>query len=676
MPLDLSSPLYSDNWTAAQIDDAKRLKGPIWIVGASGFVGAKLFFNLLKIRDDVVAVSRNPQANWRLSAVNTRNLKTLDIAGNPEVLKREILLNKPRTVFNMAAYGAYARQTDRQLIHQTNYMGVLTLISALLESGCDAFVQAGSSSEYGLNCTTPREDGTLVPNSDYSVSKIGASYLVNYFGKFDQFPAVNLRLYSIYGPWEDRGRLIPNLVLNGLEKKYPPLVSPEISRDFVYVDDCAYAFVKAALTVCQTDPGISVNIASGVKTTLRDATDHARQVFGIAAPAEFGSMPNRKWDLKDWVGDPTLAANKMNWQATTSFADGLRLTGDWETQAKDRFLAQLPTAKSRKVSMVVACYQDNQAIPVLHRRITDVFAQLPIDYEIIFVNDGSPANDEAVIHEIAKTDFHVMGVTHSRNFGSQSAFLSGMELASGDAVILMDGDGQDPPELIPQLIEKWVQGNDIVYGERVKRDTNWPMQILYKVFYRIFRRMAEIPIPVDAGDFSLIDQKAVHHLIRFPEKDVFLRGLRAWIGFKQASVPYTRPERLFGVSTNPFLKNIWWAKKAIFSFSLKPLHYMQAIGILGFFATILLSLGYLANYFLNPPPAGARGITTIILLVLGIGSFQVIFISLLGDYVGKILEEVKNRPRFIRKQIFYYGKRYDNDADMTQLMQEIEGARQ
>jgi glycosyltransferase involved in cell wall biosynthesis len=289
---------------------------------------------------------------------------------------------------------------------------------------------------------------------------------------------------------------------------------------------------------------------------------------------------------------------------------------------------------------------------------------------MIFVNDASPDNDYEVIKNLCEKDAHVLGISHSRNFGSQSAFMSGMEVASGHAVVLMDGDGQDPPEIIADFVKKWEEGYEIVYGQRTKRDASFHMQLLYKLFYRIFRKLSDINVPVDAGDFSLMDRKVVDHLLKFTEKDIFLRGLRAWVGFKQTGVPYTRPERLFGKSTNNFSKNIWWAKKGIFSFSMKPLHYIQSLGTLIFFVTIALGAYYLINFFINPP-TGARGVTTIVLLVLGLGSIQIISISILGDYIGKITEEVKNRPKFIRDKIIYNGKVYDNEKNIMKIIEKM-----
>lgn len=661
--------LYSHNWNEQEIEEAKRLIGPILIVGASGFIGSKLFFSLSKYRDDVFACSRNAKQSWRLSGTKSSQLINLDIL-HYDNLKNTISRLKPQTVFNLSAYGSYSRQTDTEKIHLTNYIGTLNLIRALMDTGCNAFVQAGTSSEYGINCSAPDEDDALFPNSDYAVSKAGASYLIKYYGAILNFPCVNLRLYSIYGPWEERDRLIPTLIFNGLQGKYPNLVNKDISRDFVYIDDCTNAFVKAALSACKTNPGISMNIASGIKTTLEQVALTAQKIFGISDKPVFGSMANRKWDLTDWYGKPELAEKIMGWKYKTNFEEGLKLNVEWEKTAADKLKHVYIPSKNKMISAIIACYKDNKSIPILYRRLTETLKKSGYDYEIIFVNDSSPYDDEKVIANLCVQDSHVIGISHSRNFGSQSAFLSGMEISSGDAVVFLDGDGQDPPEVISDFIKKWEEGYDVVYGERIKREAPIYMQIFYKLFYRIFKKLSDIKIPVDAGDFSLIDRKAAIYLMQFTEKDIFLRGLRAWVGFKQIGVPYLRPERLFGKSTNNFWKNIWWAKKGIFSFSTKPLQYIQSIGVFVFLVTLGLGLFYLIDYFVHPP-TDARGVTTIVLLILGIGSIQLISTSILGDYLGKITEEVKNRPRFIRNKILYNGSIYSNSEEISKIINEI-----
>ncbi|MFZ4395458.1 MAG: NAD-dependent epimerase/dehydratase family protein [Kiritimatiellia bacterium] len=662
--------LFQDQCHAGDIAEIRQLQGPIWVVGGSGFIGAKLFFTLLKYRPDVYAVSRQTDRSWRLlqlpSDVMRKQFINLDIT-HPNAVDEAIQTLRPRTVFNLAAYGAYERQNNGYRIHQVNYIGTYNLIKSLFEHGCEAFVQAGSSSEYGINCQGPSENDELRPNSDYAVSKGATSLLLKYFGQVKSFPCAQLRLYSIYGPWEERDRLIPRLIASGLNGTYPPLADQRISRDFVYIDDCLCALVRAALTICKKEPGLSLNIATGVKTSLGDVATAAKKLFDLKLDPAFGSMANRRWDLSDWYGDPSLARAKMGWEARVTFAEGLQLTAAWEKSAREFIYLGVVPRREKMISAIIACYRDNQAIPVMYERLSKMFQAQGVDYEIIFVNDNSPMDDEQVIHQLCQKDPHVIGVSHSRNFGSQSAFLSGMEIATGNAVVLLDGDLQDPPEIIPEFIKKWDAGFEIVYGVRCKREAAWHMQILYKLFYRVFRKLTDFSIPVDAGDFSLIDRKAVEHLIKFTEKDIFLRGLRAWIGFKQVGVPYVRPERMFGRSTNDFLKNIWWAKKAIFSFSVKPLEYIQRLGVLMFVASAALALFYFIYYFLCPP-TNARGITTVVLLVLGLGGLQLFTASILGDYLGKILEEVKSRPRFIRSRIFKANEVFDTQESMADFL--------
>jgi dolichol-phosphate mannosyltransferase len=659
--------LHKDNWTAGTVEAARKLQGPVLIIGVAGFIGARLYFTLRKYRQDVYGCSRNPQNSWRLVNETADRLINCDITEFDDV-KQMVDNIKPMTVINFAAYGAYSRQMDGEKIHRTNYMGTLHLLRALADTGYAAFIQAGSSSEYGLNCAAPAESDEAIPNSDYSVSKLAASNLIKYYGKTLNFPCVNLRLYSVYGPWEEKDRLIPTLIDRGLQGQYPNFVDKTISRDFVYVDDCNEAIVRAALTVCKTHPGISVNIASGVRTTMEEVAATAQKVFGIEAAPCFGNMTNRRWDLSNWYGNPALAKSLMGWEARTPFEEGLIQNIGWEKAAAALLRYVTVPTKEKKISAIVACYRDNLAIPVIHRRLTDMFVKTGYDYEIIFVNDASPAGDDEVITQLCLSDAHVIGISHSRNFGSQSAFVSGMEAASGDAVVLMDGDGQDPPEIVPGFITKWEAGYDIVYGQRVKREAKWYMQIFYKWFYRIFRKLSDVEVPIDAGDFSLIDKKVVSHLLKFSEKDIFLRGLRAWVGFKQTGVDYVRPERLFGKSTNNFTKNIWWAKKGIFSFSMKPLYYIQTLGIVMFVATILMGIYYLVNYYINPPGENARGIMTLIMLMLGINSILLLSLSIIGDYVGKITEEVKNRPKFIRNKIIINRKIYGTEQEIESII--------
>lgn len=302
-----------------------------------------------------------------------------------------------------------------------------------------------------------------------------------------------------------------------------------------------------------------------------------------------------------------------------------------------------------KISAVIACYKDEQSIPLMHERLTNIFKKIGCKYEIIFVNDGSPDNSETVLDNICNKDENTVAIIHSRNFNSQNSFSSGMNEATGDAVVLLDGDLQDPPELIEEFAEKWISGYDVVYGSRVKRDTSLLMNISYKIFYRIFNKLSYINIPLDAGDFSLMDRKVVDAINSLKESDRFIRGLRAWTGFKQIGVPYNRPERQFGKSTNNFFKNIQWAKKGIFSFSHLPLEIMSLISYLVFLFSGIAVFIYTLLYFLKDE--APKGVTTLIVLVLFLGAVQLLSISILSEYIAKILDETKKRPNFIVKRI-------------------------
>jgi len=309
----------------------------------------------------------------------------------------------------------------------------------------------------------------------------------------------------------------------------------------------------------------------------------------------------------------------------------------------------------RKISIVIACYSDAGSVREFHKRISTVMPSVAPDYEIIYVNDASPDYAEEILAEIAISDPRLVIVNHTRNFGSQNAFLSGMAVSRGDAVILMDGDLQDPPQLIPQMIERWLEGYPVVYGRRVKRKESVGRQVAYKLFYRLFRHMAAFPVPLDAGDFGLLDRQVVNTMLEdFPESLPFLRGLRAYTGFRSIGVDYIRDARYDGTSTNNLMGNVRWAKLAIFSFSKKPLEYISLLAFISVIISFLFVVFYSAAYVLSrfyptvsPPP----GFMTLLLVSLMLSSVQLICFSILAEYLGHIYEEVKHRPKYIVRSI-------------------------
>lgn len=653
-------------------DKIEQLKGPIFVFGASGFIGANLFNDIYKIRKDCYALTHDATKAWRLKLLNVpfENIIHCDILSDNSV--REVFERyKPQTLFNLAAYGAYSKQSSVNLTYETNVIGTANILQNCSKE--TVYIHAGSSSEYGFNCTAPKETDRVEPNSHYAVSKVSAAYLLEYYARVFDLKTLNLRLYSIYGYWEEPDRLIPKLVESVRQGTLPSLVSPDISRDFVFIEDCVEAFLDAALKITSATAGKSYNIATGRKTTIGDLVETSRQTFGIKQEPKWGSMSNRKWDLAEWFGDPEAFETDFGWKAKTSLEDGLSKTKTWQDQLQyeETILPAFLNPKLNPViTAIIACYKDAQAIPFMYERIVKTCNELKVRYEIIFVNDNSPDNQEEVINKICDKDPNVVGISHSRNFGSQSAFLSGMEIATGDCVVLMDGDLQDPPEIIPAFYEKWMDGYDVVYGVRVQREMKPHIHFFYKSFYKIFQGLSYIPIPRDAGDFSMIDRKVVKELVDLPETEQFLRGLRAWVGFKQTGVPYVRPERMFGVSTNNWTKNIWWAKKAIFSFSFAPLELMSYAGftltglsILGIIWQILAKL-----FFFRDTP---QGISTVIVLIVFFGGLTILGISFLGEYITKIFEETKKRPKYIRTRIRRGTKSYKTADEIRTLVKQL-----
>lgn len=642
------------------IDDKLRsLEGPVLVLGASGFIGANLLHRMLAVRNDVTGTVFSGDT-WRLDGVPASNITFLNLQ-DPVSVSMVLRRVGPRTIFDCSSFGAYSFEQDYERIHATNYLSFIRLMEQVADLGVAAYVHAGSSSEYGMNSAAPTEDSALVPNSHYAVSKVAATAAITYYGKVRGVPVTNLRLYAVYGPYEDSSRLIPTLCEHALRGGLPIFARPDVSRDFVHVEDVVEAFADTALQMGPALAGESINIGTGSPTTLATLAETARQVFHIDATPQFNPNAGRAWDTDNWYANPEKAGRLLGWSARIGLVEGLTQTRNWWQAylisgkfSKLTKRAQSPKEKN-SVSAVIACYRDAQAIPVMHERLVNVFRRLDIDYEIIFVNDSSPDDSADVIRDISARDPHVTGITHSRNFGSQAAFRSGMEFASKEACVLLDGDLQDPPELIEDFVREWRAGADVVYGRRIKREMPFWLETCYRSFYRIFAAMSEVPIPKDAGDFSLMDRTVVFWLLQCQERDAFLRGLRAYVGFRQVGVDYVRPERMFGVSTNNWIKNIGWAKKGIFSFSRVPLHLLTAFGGLSCFGTVLLACISVVIRLVAPESV-PKGMTFLSLLVMFFGSSTILGIGLLGEYIGKIFEESKARPAFIRRSVIQRGE--------------------
>jgi len=298
------------------------------VTGASGFVGANLARRLLRDGQQVHLFLRADYQPWRLEEISGDCDVSLGDIRDRESVRRAINAAKPEWVFHLSAYGAYSNQAGFEQMLATNVIGCANLLDSCIEAGVEAFVQTGSSSEYGYQAHASREDGRIDPNSHYAITKAAATHYCQFTARKLGFQAVTARLYSIYGPYEDPARLIPTLLVYGLRGELPPLVSPDTARDFVYVDDAVEALIRLACGK-HISPGAVYNVASGSQTTLGDVVQEARKLLGIAAEPVWGGMPARAWDTGVWVGDATAICRDAGWVAETTLEEGLKRTIYW-----------------------------------------------------------------------------------------------------------------------------------------------------------------------------------------------------------------------------------------------------------------------------------------------------------------------------------------------------------
>ncbi len=310
------------------------------------------------------------------------------------------------------------------------------------------------------------------------------------------------------------------------------------------------------------------------------------------------------------------------------------------------------TRKERLISVIATCYNEQDNLVELHRRVGDVFNNLhDFDYELILVDNDSTDKSLAIYQKLVKIDQRVKIVVLSRNFGSpQPSFIAGLEQATGEAAVLLHGDIQDPPELIPKFIEKWQMGWMVVYGVRTSRRgygklMNW----VYRAFYELLKKLAYIEIPLNAGEFSLMDARVVKELLKIDEYDYYLRCLRAYVGFPQIGIEYVREARTKGKSTESIRSGLWWAKTIIVNFSFKPLAWISTLALLTVSASFLAIIVFLISYYFSP--SSPRGIPTLFVLILFLGGIQLLSLSVIAEYIAKIFLEVKHRPKYIIKQI-------------------------
>lgn len=297
------------------------------------------------------------------------------------------------------------------------------------------------------------------------------------------------------------------------------------------------------------------------------------------------------------------------------------------------------------LSVVVPLFNERENLGELHQRLTLTLESLDLNYEIILVDDGSVDETPALLARLRDRDARVVVVTLSRNFGHQAAVCAGLDHARGDAVVVMDGDLQDPPEVLPRLVGLWREGFEVVYAVRKGRKEPFWKRLAYAAFYRILRAVSDLDIPLDSGDFCLMDRKVVDVLIHLPEKLRFVRGLRTFVGFRQIGLIYERSYRNAGRSKYSVFALVNLAVDGLISLSSYPLHLVTQLGIVSAGAAALLTARVLADALTNG--TSPRGWASTIVVVLVMGSVQLISLGIMGEYVRRIFVEVKGRPTYI-----------------------------
>lgn len=302
------------------------------------------------------------------------------------------------------------------------------------------------------------------------------------------------------------------------------------------------------------------------------------------------------------------------------------------------------------ISAVVPIFNEQENLPELRRRLAAALDATGHEWEIVLVNDGSADGSAALIRRFHEEDPRIKLVDLSRNFGHQPAVTAGIHHAAGDCVVLIDGDLQDPPELIPQLVTRWEQGYHVVLGERRSRaDGGGARGLGFRLFYPLLHAVSDLPDGPDAGIFGLMDRAVVAEFDKLPERNRFIPGLRSWLGFSQTSVPYDRGGRAAGSPKQTLRRLVHYAMDAIFSFSYKPLRAATYLGFVVSTVAFLLAAFYFVTFFAFHKQAGS-GFTTIVLCVLFLGGVQLICVGILGEYVGRVYEEVKQRPLYVVKE--------------------------
>lgn len=613
----------------------------VLVTGASGFIGRRLTERLLADGHDVHVVVHMDDSIGA-SNQNPGTLTKQYYDGNTASIVSILDTVKPDIVYHLASYFVAEHASgDISRLVESNIAFGAQLLEAMSLSGVTNLVNAGTSWQHG-------DESAGGPSALYAATKQAFESLVQYYVDKARINAVTLKLFDTYGPDDPRQKIVP-LLLRLSEDMTPLDMSPgEQHLNLVYIDDVVSAFIRAGELLAGKEISGYKDFAvrSGDTVSLKELVARFETLCGKELPLNWGGRPYRAREIMTpWKGDIL-----PGWRAEVSLEDGL--CGTIESFRANR--GKLSSRQQVNLSFVVPCFNEAENIPILCQRIVDsVSDHNYIKYNIVIVENGSTDSSAEIIRELHKNNSRIKMVRLSRNFGYQGAITAGLQHASGEWVAVLDGDLQDPPELIANFLEKALEGFDVVYGVKVKRKGSRFKNFLYKTFYHCLSFLAEIEMPKHAGEFCVMHRRVVDIINGMPERQRFIRGLRTWTGFRQTGYSYTREERAHGKSKFSLSGMFGLGIDGILSFSSFPLRITIMLGFITVLASMLLGMVQgvmkalkwldIINITTLLPP----GLTQTNLVMSFLFGVTITCLGVVGEYVGRIYNEVKQRPTFL-----------------------------
>lgn len=611
----------------------------ILITGGTGFIGSHLVPRLLEQGHEVALLTRS---HTEMPVWWGANIKVVCHQHNGSI---EDMLNvfqqaKPDLIYHLAThFVAEHSSEDLEELVKTNVLFSMQVVEAMAATGVSRIVIAST-------VWTHFQNKEYSPVSLYAATKKAFENILQFYSENHGFKVISLELYDTYGPYDYRPKLIPLLLSLRQTSEPVPLSLGEQPLSLTFVEDVVRAFVIAGERVLEGDEPFSETfcVRSAEEYTLRKTVEIFEKASGHDLNIEFGGRPYRKREVMElWRGEIL-----PDWEALVDLEEGFK-----RTIKEHRTFPRTEPVNQKLLSFIIPSFNEYPNIEALCSRIVKMMNEIKeYEFEVIFIENGSTDQSDQLLRQLHKGDKRIKMVKLSRNFGYQGAISAGLKFATGDWVAVLDGDQQDPPELIPDLLKKAETGFDIVYGVREKRLGSRYKNFAYKMFYRIYSYFSEIDVPRDAGEFCVMSRRAVEAINRMPERQRFVRGLRTWVGFRQAAFNYTREERAEGESKFDLLRMVYLGLDGILSFSVVPLRFSMFLGLV----TFVLALGLGAVHFINrlselfgydaalSLPPGLTQINLTIIFLFGITIFS---IGVVGEYIGRIYNEVKKRPLFL-----------------------------